>query len=173
MFRRLYSKAGKLILPILFLLAALFFYLFWDLPSVDSLRQHTLTPSIRITDRKGRLLYEIIPQEGGRNTVLSIDKIPQCLKEATIAVEDKSFYSNPGIDIRGIARALWLDLQNRETLAGGSTSTQQVARNVLLSQDERTQQTLRRKVREAALAWQMTRKLSKDEILSLYLNQIY
>jgi penicillin-binding protein 1C len=94
------------------------------------------------------------------------------LKDATISVEDKSFYSNPGIDITGIIRALWIDIKGRETLAGGSTITQQVVRNLLLSQNERTQQTLRRKLREAVLAWEMTRKLSKDEILALYLNQI-
>ena len=131
-----------------------------------------MTPSIRITDRNERLLYEIISQTGGRNTVLSIDKIPQCLKDATIAVEDKNFYTNPGIDITGIARALWINIKGGETLAGGSTITQQVARNLLLSQNERTERTLRRKLREAILAWQMTRKLSKDEILALYLNQI-
>src|SRR6266498_4554151 len=128
MLSRLYSKMGKLFLPVLFLLAGLFIYLFWDLPSIQSLPEHTMTPSVRITDRHGRLLYEIISQTGGRNTVLSADKLPQRLKEATIAVEDKTFYSNPGIDIMGILRALWLDVRGRETLAGGSTITQQVAR---------------------------------------------
>ncbi len=131
-----------------------------------------MTPSTRITDRNGRLLYEIIPRDGGRNTVLSINNIPQCLKDATIAVEDKNFYSNPGVDLTGIARALWINIRGGETLAGGSTITQQVARNLLMTQAERTQRTLRRKLREAVLAWQMTRKLSKDEILALYLNQI-
>jgi len=131
-----------------------------------------MTPSIRITDRNGRLLYEIIPNEGGRNTVLSIDNIPQCLKDATIAVEDKNFYTNPGIDLTGIARAMWINIRGGETIAGGSTITQQVARNLLFSEQERTARTLRRKLREAVLAWQMTQKLSKDEILAMYLNQI-
>lgn len=148
-------------------------YVLWDLPSIDSLSGTFATPSIRITDRNGRLLYDILDQQGGRNTVLAIDNIPQCLKEATIAVEDKSFYSNPGIDIAGILRALWIDIKGGEALAGGSTITQQVARNLLMSQQERTERTLRRKLREAILAWQMTRKFSKDEILALYLNQIY
>lgn len=147
-------------------------YLFAELPSVDSLPQTFMTPSVRITDRNGRLLYELIPTEGGRNTVLSMDNLPQCLKDATIAVEDKNFYTNPGIDATGIARALWINIKGGETIAGGSTITQQVSRNLLLSQDERTQRTLRRKLREAILAWQMTRKFSKDEILALYLNQI-
>jgi membrane peptidoglycan carboxypeptidase len=118
------------------------------------------------------LLSEILPETGGRNTVLSIEHSPQCLKDATIAVEDKNFYTHPGIDVTGILRAVWINLRGGETLAGGSTITQQVARNVLLSQDERIERTLRRKLREAVLAWQMTGKLSKDEILALYLNQI-
>ena len=131
-----------------------------------------MTPSVRIIDRSGRLLYDIIAQEGGRNTVLSIDNISQCLKDATTSVEDKNFYTNPGIDIAGIARALWINIKGGETIAGGSTITQQLARNLLLSQNERAERTLRRKLREAVLAWQMTRKLSKGEILALYLNQI-
>jgi penicillin-binding protein 1C len=146
--------------------------IFWDLPSVASLPLKLLTPSVRITDRNGRLLYEIIPPAGGRNTVLSIDNIPQCLKDATIAVEDKNFYTNPGVDLSGIVRAFWINLKGGETVSGGSTITQQVARNLLMSQDERSQRTWRRKLREAVLAWRMTRTLSKDEILSLYLNQI-
>ena len=147
-------------------------YTFWDLPSINSLPNTYMQPSIRITDRNGLLLYEIIPQEGGRNTVLSIGSIPQCVKDATIAVEDKNFHTNPGIDLTGIARALWINMRGGETVAGGSTITQQVARNLLLSENERTERTLRRKLREAILAWQMTRQLSKDEILALYLNQM-
>ena len=118
------------------------------------------------------MLYEIIPEDSGRNTVLSIDKIPQCMKDATVAVEDKNFYTNPGIDMLGILRAARINISGGETVAGGSTITQQVVRNLLLSQEERLERTVRRKLREAVLAWQMTRKLSKDEILALYLNQI-
>jgi len=156
----------------LVLFAGLLLYIFWDLPSMASLPDRYMTPSIRITDRNGHLLYEILPEVGGRNTVLSVENIPQCLKDATIAVEDKNFYTNPGIDITGILRALWINLRGGETLAGGSTITQQVARNLLMSQDERIERTLRRKLREAMLASQMTQKLSKEEILALYLNQI-
>ncbi|MFT3891159.1 MAG: transglycosylase domain-containing protein [Anaerolineales bacterium] len=162
-----YSLLGLLLLS-----AGLLTYTFWDMPSIDSIPDAYLTPSVRITDRNGRLLYEILPQTGGRNTVLDIAHIPQCLKDATIAVEDKYFYTNPGIDVTGIARALWINLRGGETIAGGSTITQQVARNLLMTEDERTERTLRRKLREALLAWQMTQKLSKDEILGLYLNQI-
>ena len=94
------------------------------------------------------------------------------MKDATVAVEDKNFYTNPGVDFQGILRAFWINLQGGETIAGGSTITQQVARTLLLSQDERAERTLRRKLREAVLAWQMTRRFSKEEILALYLNQV-
>lgn len=170
--RVLWLKPANILFVGLFLVLGSLLSIYWDLPSIASLPNTFMTPSVRITDRNRRLLYEIIPQTGGRNTVLAIDNIPQCLKDATIAVEDKNFYTNPGIDLTGIARALWINIRGGETLAGGSTLTQQVARNLLLSQDERTARTLRRKLREALLAWQMTRKLSKDEILALYLNQI-
>lgn len=146
-------------------------YVFWGLPSVDSLPQQLHIPSIRITDRNGKLLYEILPEEGGRHSVLSIENISQCMKDATVAVEDKNFYRNPGVDAEGIARALWINLRGGKTIAGGSTITQQVARNLLL-RDELGERTLRRKLREMVLAWQMTRRLSKDEILALYLNQV-
>jgi penicillin-binding protein 1C len=148
-------------------------YVFWDLPSIDSLSAYLNTPSIRITDRDGRLLYEILPEVGGRNAVLAFEGIPQCMKDATIAVEDKNFYTNPGVDLQGIVRALWLNLRGGGTVAGGSTITQQVARSLLLSQDERTEISLRRKLREAVLALELTRTLTKDQILALYLNQVY
>jgi penicillin-binding protein 1C len=167
-----WATPGKLLFTGLVLFTGLILSVFWDLPSVNSLPETYMTPSVRITDRDERLMYEILPEVGGRNTVLSVQNIPQCLKDATIAVEDKNFYINPGVDITGIIRSLWINIRGGETLAGGSTITQQVARNLLMSQEERTQRSLRRKLREVLLAWQMTQKLSKDEILALYLNQI-
>jgi penicillin-binding protein 1C len=168
----LWRKTAALLLIGVVLLAGLVLYIFWGLPSIASLPETYMTPSIRITDRNGRLLYEILAETGGRNTVLAVENFPQCMKDATIAVEDKYFYNNPGVDITGIVRALWINVRGGETIAGGSTITQQVARNLLMTQEERTERTLRRKLREALLAWQMTRKLSKGEILALYLNQM-
>ena len=149
------------------------FSVFYNLPNIDPQSYLLNTPSIRITDRNNRPLYEIMPEEGGRHAVVSLQNIPPCMKNATIAVEDNSFYNNAGIDPLGIARALWINIQGGETIAGGSTITQQVARNLLLSQGERTERSLRRKLREAVLALELTGKLSKDEILALYLNQTY
>ena len=166
------TKLKFVILGFLVVFLGVLYFVFKDFPSLNSLSAGLNQPSVRITDRNGRLLYEILPQEGGRNAVLSFDKIPQCMKDATVAVEDKNFYTNPGVDFGGIMRAFWINLRGGETIAGGSTITQQVARTLLLSQDERTERTLRRKLREAVLAWQMTRRFSKEEILALYLNQV-
>jgi penicillin-binding protein 1C len=171
-----------LVLPFLLLISLCAVGLVWifvDLPPMESLPQQLNPPSVRITDRYGRLLYELLAEEGGRHGVVAIDSIPLVLQQATVATEDKTFYSNPGVDLKGVLRALWIDmktsLQQRqvETPVGGSTITQQVARNLLLSQEERGQRSLRRKLREGLLAWQLTRNLSKDEILALYLNQTF
>lgn len=148
-------------------------WLFAELPSVDSIGQNLNPPSIRITDRFGRTLYEVLGDQTGRHAVVPLEDIPQSLKQATIATEDSSFYQNPGIDLRGIIRSAWINLRGGETIAGGSTITQQVARTLLMSAQERSQRTLKRKLREAMLAWEITRHYSKDQILSLYLNQTY
>ena len=76
-------------------------YMFLSLPSIETISTNIQVPSIQITDRNGLLLYEIIPGEG-KNIPLSADAIPQCMKDATIAVEDKNFYQNSGIDVLGI-----------------------------------------------------------------------
>ena len=148
-------------------------WLFGDLPDPSSISAHLNTPSVRITDRYGQLLYEILPRTGGRHTVVALDSIPILLQQATIATEDKGFYKNPGVDWHGILRAVWTNVRGGETLSGGSTITQQVARNLLLSQDERNERSVRRKLRESLLAWQLTNRFTKNEILALYLNQIY
>jgi len=145
-------------------------WVFWDLPSIDAIPQSVNTPSIRITDRHGKLLYEILEKDTGRNFVVPLDHIPKELRDATIATEDVHFYTNPGVDIAGIIRAVWINLRGGETLAGGSTITQQVARNLLLNSQERS---IKRKIRESYLAWRISRRYTKDEILALYLNQMY
>jgi penicillin-binding protein 1C len=150
-----------------------FIGLYLGLPDLETLPAHLTPPSIRLTDRNGRLLYEILPEEGGRHANIALDQIPLQLQHATIATEDANFYTNPGVDWRGILRAIWINLQGGRTLSGGSTLTQQVARNLLLSQQERSQQTLIRKAREILLALKLTRHYSKAEILGLYLNQTY
>ena len=154
-------------------LAGFFFWEISDMPDAEKINDRLNLPSIRITDREDRLLYEMFPEVGGRHTPISLKSIPLALQQATIATEDHNFYENPGIDLGGILRSVWINLRGGQTLAGGSTITQQVARNLLMEPEERGQRTLRRKVREIVLAWQITRRYTKDEILALYLNQTY
>lgn len=146
--------------------------MFAGLPAAGDFSRYKVEPSIRITDRHGRLLYEVLPESSGRHRHIGIESIPIELQLATVSTEDASFYTNPGLDLKGIVRALWINLRGGEAVSGGSTITQQVARNLLLSPDERYERTLRRKLRETILAWQITRLYSKDEILELYLNQM-
>lgn len=152
---------------------AAYLWLAVDLPSVDGLAQRSAAPSSRILDRHGRLLYEIADPQLGRHTAIPLAQMPDDLKAATIATEDANFYTNPGVDAWGILRALVINLRGGDTLAGGSTITQQVARNLLLDADERAERTLRRKLRESILAWRLNRSYSKDQILELYLNESY
>jgi 1A family penicillin-binding protein len=148
-------------------------WLFTDLPSIDALDDGLHTPSVRITDRHGRPLYEVIGDNVGRHTVVPLETIPSACREATIATEDAHFYTNPGVDVRAIVRAVWVNLRGGEVLSGGSTITQQVARNLLLGPQEASERTLTRKLRESILAYRLARRYSKDDILALYLNQTY
>ena len=95
------------------------------------------------------------------------------LVAATIATEDKDFYSHPGFDFWAIVRALWENYRTGGQGGGASTITQQLARSLLLTPEERAQRTVSRKAREIVLAAEITRRYTKDEILELYLNEIY
>src|SRR5476649_382926 len=123
----------------------IYFWIFADLPSVDRLQAGLALPTTRILDRYGRLLYEIIPPNGGRQTGVALSDMPKPLLQGTIATEDRNFYSTPGVDPEGILRALWINIQGGEIRAGGSTITQQVARNLLLDPEQRAERTLQRK----------------------------
>ncbi|MGD1993064.1 MAG: penicillin-binding protein 1C, partial [Anaerolineae bacterium] len=143
-----------------------------DLPSPDTLYDRQSGVSSRILDRHGRLLYEVVDPHAGRHTPVPLDEIPLGCQQATIATEDANFYSHPGVDLTGILRAVWINLRGGEVLAGGSTITQQLARNLLLDPQERAQRTLARKLRESILAWRIARTYTKEEVLTLYLNEV-
>jgi penicillin-binding protein 1C len=144
------------------------------LPPVDDLRQRAAQfETTRILDRNGNVLYEILDPSAGRRTYVSLDQISPYLVAATVATEDSGFYSHPGFDITAIGRAFLQNYQGGETVSGASTITQQLARSLLFSPEERVELTYMRKVREALLAAEITRRYSKDEILELYLNEIY
>jgi membrane peptidoglycan carboxypeptidase len=144
------------------------------LPSVDDLRSRASQfETTRILDRNGSVLYEILDPNAGRRTYVSLNQISPYLVAATIATEDKDFYNHPGFDFWAIVRALWENYRTGGQSGGASTITQQLARALLLSPEERAQRTVSRKAREIVLASEITRRYTKDEILELYLNEIY
>lgn len=145
-----------------------------DLPTVDDLRARSSQfETTRILDRNGNNLYEIVDPNAGRRTTVKLNQISPYVVAATIATEDKEFYNHPGFDPLAILRALWANTETGGQGGGASTITQQLARALLLSPEERAQRTYMRKVREIILAAEITRRYSKDEILELYLNEIY
>lgn len=145
-----------------------------DLPDPQAIGRYRPAETSRIYARDGTtLLFELVDPLGGRRTVVPFERIPQALKDATVAVEDSDFYRNPGVDVRGILRALVQNYEAGEVVSGASTITQQLVRGVLLPPEERSQVTLERKLREAILAFRVSREYSKDQILNLYLNEVY
>jgi penicillin-binding protein 1C len=144
------------------------------LPSVEDLRARASQfETTRILDRNGNLIYEINDPSAGRRTFVPLDEISPYMVAAIIATEDKGFYTHPGFDPSAILRAFWQNLTSDEIVSGASTITQQLARALLFTPEERTELSYWRKVREAILAAEITRRYSKDEILELYLNEIY
>ena len=144
------------------------------LPPVDDLQSRAAQfETTRILDRQGNLLYEILDPQAGRRTYVSMDKISPYMVAAAIAIEDSQFYTHPGFDPLAIARAVWQNFQQDSTVTGASTITQQIARNLLLSPEERSERSPLRKMREIMLAAEITRRYTKDQILELYLNQSF
>ncbi len=159
-------KEKKFWLLIFFVGLAAYWLVFKDLPSPTSLTSSKINPvSTKILDRNGKLLYEIYVQKN--RTPVKLSELPEYIKQATIASEDKDFYKHAGFDLRGIARALFNTVFRRK-LQGGSTITQQLAKNALLTQER----TIQRKIREALLTLAIELIYSKDTILEMYLNQI-
>ena len=141
-----------------------------SLPSPQELHQRTIPfKSTKIYDRKGRLLFEIFDPQGGRRTVVPYQQIPRVVIESTVATEDATFFSNPGFSPVAIAKALYRDLRARDIAYGASGITQQLVKNLFLSRER----TFSRKVKEAILAAELTRRYSKEEILETYLNEVY
>jgi 1A family penicillin-binding protein len=154
----------------------LYFWLLADLPSLDdpaSLYRYAAAPSSKVYDRYGRLLFEMPPPYSGFHSPVPLDEMPESLRQAIVATEDAHFYENPGVDLPAILRSAWWNLRSGRIVSGASTITQQLARNLLMSPEERYDQSYTRKLREAILAWRITHHYSKDEILALYLNEIY
>jgi membrane peptidoglycan carboxypeptidase len=143
-----------------------------DLPSLSEISNHASFKTAQIFDRNGTLLWEFYDPEGGKRTVVPLDEISQNLIDASLAAEDAFFYQHRGVDLRATIRSAFLTGSGTST-TGASTITQQLVRNVILSPEERKQVTITRKLREIILSYQLDQKLSKDQILELYLNEVY
>jgi penicillin-binding protein 1C len=144
------------------------------LPPVEDLQERAAQfETTRILDREGNLLYEILDPQAGRRTYVPFEQISPYMLAAIIATEDSQFYSHPGFDLGAILRAVWQNYTQGEIVSGASTITQQIARNLLFTPEERSRRTPLRKTREVLLAAEITRRYSKEEIIELYLNQHY
>lgn len=135
-----------------------------DLPQPDKIvrREGFAT---KIFDRNGELLYDVFADQ--RRTPVTLEQIPQVLREATVAIEDKNFYKHEGFDPLGVVRAVFNSLFRFRRLAGGSTLTQQLVKNVLLTPER----AISRKIKEFVLAVEIEKKYTKDQILQMYLNE--
>src|SRR5439155_2848140 len=106
--------------------------------------------------------------QGGRRILVHLSDVPKVMRDATIAAEDASFYDNPGFDPRAVVRATYQWIRSGSPQSGASTITQQLVKNTLLGPE----QTAQRKIKEAFLAMELTRRYSKDQILEMYMNEI-
>ncbi len=160
-----YVALGMLVMVVLGIVCVggLFVWYARDLPQPDKIVR-TDGFATRLMDRNGEILYEIFVDE--QRTPIDISQVPETLKQATIAVEDKNFYVHGGFDPKGIIRAAFNTIF-RGKKEGGSTLTQQLVKNVLLTSERR----LSRKIKEVILAIQIESKYNKDEILQMYLNE--
>ncbi len=137
-----------------------------ELPKLDPARYRPDKNSYIYTS-DGRVLAVLRGDEA--RIVVKSEEIADVMKQAIVAVEDRRFFEHRGVDIRGIARAVWQDLRNRAVVEGGSTITQQFVKNAYV----KSSRSFERKLKEAALAWQLEQQWPKDRILTAYLNTIY
>ena len=160
-------KNGKKIKSLIFIgtLTTIFIWLFWGIPLPTKLSSQQVPISTKLFDRNNKLIYEIYADK--KSTPVALEDLPQYVKQATLAIEDKNFYKHHGVSLTGIIRAGYNTIFRRK-LQGGSTLTQQLIKNSLLSPER----TIRRKIREFVLTLIVETIYPKDKILELYLNQI-
>ncbi len=137
-----------------------------DLPSRESLFAVGRAPGIQFQDRNGQMIAARGPRYGER---VALTGLPAFVPQAFLAAEDRRFYKHGPIDLHAIARAAWVNWRAGRVEQGGSTLSQQLAKGLFLTPD----QTLKRKLQEAQLAWKLEKALTKDEVLELYLNRIF
>jgi len=148
-------------------LAVVLVYFFRDLPDIKNLGKRVSTESFTIYDRTGTVILYDQTQAENRQ-YLKFNEIPEVVKEATMAAEDDDFYQHGPIDIKSLIRVVFENIIKLGQGAGGSTLTQQLARNAFLT----TERSMIRKVREMILSFYLEKEYSKDKILEMYLNQV-
>ena len=137
-----------------------------DLPNISTLQDYRPRIVTKVFSEDGNLIGEFFIE---KRELVPMDKVPKVLLDAIIAAEDANFYEHEGLDFQGILRALMKNIRAGGIVQGGSTITQQVVKSLLLTPER----SIQRKIKEAILAYRLERSLSKEEILYLYLNQIY
>ena len=137
-----------------------------DLPDTSRLNEITRRPAVTLVTADGQILATYGDLYG---TNVGLDVLPPYLPRAVLAIEDRRFYSHFGIDPFGVARAIWVNIRTGRFVQGGSTVTQQLAKNLFLTPER----TLKRKIQEVLLALWLERTYTKDQILALYLNRVY
>lgn len=147
------------------IVASYILIVFLQMPSLDSMLRETRAPAITFIDKDG---YEIRSSNKIMGTPVSVDTLPPHVWHAVIAIEDKRFFSHGAIDVRGTARAMLSNLRAGHVAAGGSSLTQQAAKNIFLSSNR----TMKRKVQEVILAYWLENRFSKEQILDLYMNRV-
>ncbi len=158
---------GFSILLIIVFVIGTFSWLAYTLPAPEELLQRNIAQTTKIYDRTGKtVLYEIFAEE--RRSLVELEDIPQNLINATLMAEDQDFFTHPGFDLKGIFRAIIVDVLRGGKVQGASTLTQQFIKNAFLT----TEKTWRRKIKELLLAYQLEKKYSKQEILQMYFNEI-
>jgi penicillin-binding protein 1A len=143
-----------------------YFYITRDLPRLNRIEDYNPAAVSRVVSADGQLVGEFFQE---RRYPVKLDEVPLVIRNAFLAAEDVSFYQHPGIDFLSILRAFYINLQRGRVAQGGSTITQQIVKNLLLTPE----QTIERKIKEAILAYQIEQNFSKDEIFEIYLNQIF
>lgn len=139
----------------------------FQIPTLETIESRKISQSTKIYDNTGKiLLYDVFQNQ--KRTVVPFENISQYVKDATLSIEDKDFYTHQGVKPLSILRALFVDITTLSLKQGGSTITQQVVKNSILTGDK----TVTRKLKELVLALKIERVLSKDEIFSMYLNEI-
>ena len=162
----IYLLVSLFILGLLFT-SALVIYTLKNLPSLDLLENHQIPESTKIYDRTGEtLIFELYGEQ--KRTIIPLDEIPDLIEQATVAIEDSEFYNHSGLNFKALLRAVIENARSGWGSQGGSTITQQLAKNVFLSPEK----TASRKFKEVLLTYQLEKKFSKDKILELYLNEI-